>query len=96
MDREVEHYDLVLRGRGRHGHPVSPRFSAQRRHLTEMLITANKRQIVLQGKRGNPDVVFWYRTALLPQFILDLAITLDRPDITAQNSALGGEFVDAP
>ena len=89
MDTELRRKNTL----GQYSHPILPCFSAQTLHLVKMLITANKRQIMLQGKSGNPDIILGNGTSLLSQFIFDLTVPLCGPDIATENHTLGSQFV---
>jgi hypothetical protein len=51
-----------------------------------MDIAANDPQIVLTRQRGDPQIVFWNRPALLPQFVPNSRIVKRRIQIDCKNA----------
>src|SRR2546421_621388 len=51
-----------------------------------MKITANDPQIVLTRQRGDPQIVFWNRPALLSQFVANPRVVKRRIQIDCKNA----------
>jgi hypothetical protein len=54
--------------------------------LIEMKIAANDPQIVLTRQRGDPQIVFWNRPALPPQFVAKARIMKRRIQVDCKNA----------
>ena len=71
---------------------LPPFLSPQAFHLYEMLIAADQDQVILQGRRRNPDVIFRNRMPLLPQAVLDLAVQPGGFSIAGKNHIIDGKL----
>jgi hypothetical protein len=56
----------------------SPAPKSETLNFSEVSITGRKVQIVFKGQGSDPDIVFGYGAAALPELILDSAIRLGR------------------
>jgi hypothetical protein len=54
--------------------------------MIEMAISSKERKIMLQDKRGNPDVIGWNRSGLRTQLLKNSSIPLGRLFVGVEHS----------